>query len=61
MLEVYKKIRDDLVNKIYEKNISLIDIANDLDMEVEELVKYLRLEKQDYLVYKKIYKSIEKK
>lgn len=60
MIELYRTIVDDLVNKIYDKNLLLDDIAFYLDVSLDELVKYLRLEKTDYLVYKNIYEYIEK-
>lgn len=59
MIELYKTIRDDLVNNIYDKNIPLEDIADYLDISLGDLVKYLKLEKTDYLVYKNIYKYVE--
>ena len=54
MIELYKTIRDDLVNEMYDKNIPLEDIADYLDISLDDLVKYLKLEKTDYLVYKNI-------
>lgn len=59
MIELYKTIRDDLVNEMYDKNIPLEDIADYLDISLDDLVKYLKLEKTDYLVYKNIHKYVE--
>ncbi len=59
MSELFKLMRDDLVIKMYDNNIDLDDVAFYLDISLEEFLKYLKLEKTDYLVYKNAYNAVE--
>lgn len=59
MNELFNNIREDIVNKLYSNNVSLDYIADDLDVSIDELLEYLRLEKKDYLVFKNIDTAIE--
>ena len=60
MDELFNNIREDIINKLYSNNVSLDYIADDLDISLDELLEYLRLEKKDYLVFKNINSSIRR-
>lgn len=59
MDELFRLMRDDLVIKMYDNNIDLDDIAFYLDMSLDEFLRYLKLEKTDYLVYRNAFNAVE--
>lgn len=59
MDNLFNIMREDIVNKLYLNNVSLDYISDDLDISVDELLSYLRLEKKDYLIFKNIDNAIE--
>lgn len=55
---LFKVMREDIVNKLYSNDVSLDYIAGDLEISIEELIEYLRLDKKDYLIFKNIDNAI---
>ena len=59
MDDLCKEIRYDILKQIHDSKVSLQYIADEVNLSEEELVKYLTLEKIDYLVYKNIDECIK--
>lgn len=55
---LFNVMREDIVNKLYSNDVSLDYIADDLEISIEELIEYLRLDKKDYLIFKNIDNAI---
>ena len=59
MNDLFNVMREDIVNKLYSSDISLEYIKDELDISLDELMEYLRLDKKDYLIFKNIDNAIK--